>query len=63
MTLLVLGLILWTVVHVFKRVAPDARAAAITRSMTRYDSRDGGGPRRCASSAIRTWSAAASASE
>ena len=26
MTLLVLGLILWTLVHVFKRVAPDARA-------------------------------------
>ena len=26
MTLLVLGLILWTTVHVFKRVAPDARA-------------------------------------
>lgn len=27
MTLLLLGLILWTLVHVFKRVAPDARAA------------------------------------
>ena len=27
MTLLVLGLILWTLVHVFKRVAPGARAA------------------------------------
>jgi uncharacterized membrane protein len=26
MTLLVLGLILWTVVHLFKRVAPEARA-------------------------------------
>jgi uncharacterized membrane protein len=31
-TLLVLGLILWTLVHVFKRVAPDARAA-MDRSM------------------------------
>ncbi len=27
MTLLVLGLLLWTAAHVFKRVAPDARAA------------------------------------
>ena len=26
MTLLVVGLILWTVVHLFKRVAPGARA-------------------------------------
>lgn len=26
MTLLILGLILWTVVHVFKRVSPDGRA-------------------------------------
>ena len=38
MTLLILGLILWTVVHVFKRVAPDARA--------RMDEAIGPGPAR-----------------
>jgi uncharacterized membrane protein len=36
MTLLVLGLILWTAVHLFKRVAPDARA--------RMDAAMGAGP-------------------
>ena len=38
MTLLILGLVLWTVVHLLKRVAPDARA--------RMDARMGAGPAR-----------------
>ena len=32
MTLLVLGLILWTAAHFFKRVAPGARGARRARS-------------------------------
>ena len=43
--------------------APVNFAAAMSFSMTRYDSRDGAGPMRTASSQAATWGMSASASE